>query len=161
MQEKVGTIKLLNPCSDILDLCMASEGYTSSALKYNSGFHVYGISLPLSMGGHQMLVPHGMKDTRVGVQYLDITMLSTEFGVTKIPQEHPKRAKFLIDQHPYSERSFDLVFCDGQVLRTQAPYRAEYRKQSEASRLSCSQLILALNRIKSGGTLIMLLHKVA
>ena len=159
-QKKVEIIKLSIFCSDILNLCMTFRDYTLSALKYNSDAHVYNISLPLSMSEHQMLMSHEMKDSRVSVQYLDITMLSTEFEVIKMSQDHSERAKFLIDQHSYSECSFNLVFCNRQVLQTQALYWADYHEQNEATWLSCSQLILALNWIKPGGTLIMLLHKV-
>ena len=38
--------------------------------------------------------------------------------------------------------------------------RAQYREKSEASRLLTSQLVLALQRISMGGTIVILLHKV-
>jgi 23S rRNA U2552 (ribose-2'-O)-methylase RlmE/FtsJ len=137
----------------ILDLCMAPGGYTASALKYNPGGTAFGITLPPEQGGNEVL----LKSSQSTVQYLDITMLAKEFGVDDIPITHPEHASFL-DQRPYYGQTFDLVFCDGQVLRTHQ--RAEYREYFEGLRLTVSQLILALQRIRPGGTLIMLLHKI-
>jgi hypothetical protein len=59
---------------------------------------------------------------------------------------------------PFINQRFDLVICDGQVLRTHK--RPEYLERTEANRLTSSQLILALQRIRHGGTLIILLHKI-
>jgi hypothetical protein len=89
--------------------------------------------------------------------FLDITMLASEFGVDEVPPRHPEHTSFLVER-PYLGQLFHLVFCDGQVLRTHQ--RAGYREQQEALRLTVSQLILALQRIRAGGTLVMLLHKV-
>jgi hypothetical protein len=50
------------------------------------------------------------------------------------------------------------VLCDGQVLRTHK--RAPNRENREARRLTVTQLALGLEHIKSGGTMIVLLHKV-
>jgi len=138
---------------NILDLCMAPGGYTSSALKYNPGATSFGITLPPNQGGHVPLCPH----SQANVRFLDITMLAKEFGVDEPPKTHPEHAKFL-DERPFYGRLFQLVFCDGQVLRTHQ--RAEYREAHESRRLVVAQLILALQRIEDGGTLIMLLHKI-
>lgn len=136
----------------ILDLCMAPGGYTASALRYNTGAKAYGITLPRNQGGHGVLY----KSRKSTVLYLDITMLAKEFGVETIPPTHPDHGSFINDR-PYLEHQFNLIFCDGQVLRKHE--RAEYRESVEASRLTNAQLILALQRIRPGGTLIILLHK--
>jgi 23S rRNA U2552 (ribose-2'-O)-methylase RlmE/FtsJ len=137
----------------ILDLCMAPGGYTASALKYNPGAKAFGITLPYAQGGHKVL----FKSYNSTVLFLDITMLAKEFGVEHPPLTHPEHKSFL-KERPYSEHKFHLIFCDGQVLRTHQ--RAEHREQHEARRLTVSQLILALQRIRPGGTMIVLLHKV-
>ena len=137
----------------ILDLCMAPGGYTASALKYNPTATASGITLPHSKGGHTVL----LKSNRSRVKFLDITMLASEFGVDEVPVTHPEHASF-INERPYHGETFHLVFCDGQVLRTHQ--RAEFREQQEALRLTVSQLILALQRIRPNGTLVMLLHKI-
>jgi 23S rRNA U2552 (ribose-2'-O)-methylase RlmE/FtsJ len=137
----------------ILDLCMAPRGYTASALKYNPGATAFGITLPPAQGGHEIL----FESSQSSVILLDVTMLVKEFGTENPPRTHPEYASF-IHERPYIRHTFDLVFCDGQVLRQHQ--RLGYRENKEPLRLTVSQLILALQRIRRGGTLIMLLHKV-
>ena len=141
----------------VLDLCMAPGGYTSAVLQHNAAAQVYGISLSESQGGHELLIKSEPQDPRVRVRFLDITMLSTEFGTTSIPPGHPDKDNFLTCR-PYSEHEFDLVFCDGSVLSShiRQSYRQNHR---EIFRLLYAQLILALQRIKPGGVLVMMLHK--
>ncbi|MCJ1285239.1 hypothetical protein MMC26_004579 [Xylographa opegraphella] len=140
----------------VLDLCMAPGGYSAVALGVNRGATVRGISLPRSDGGHNLLL-RSNRPAQVECLFLDITMLASEFSVTPIPQGHPEHKSF-ITERPYLGQSFHLVFCDGQVLRTHT--RPKHRENFEALRLTSSQLILALQRIATGGTLVMLLHKV-
>ncbi|KAB2100000.1 hypothetical protein AG0111_0g11785 [Alternaria gaisen] len=140
----------------ILDLCMAPGGFTASVLKRNRDARVCGISLPVSQGGHKMILPNWREDPRVQVRFLDITMLAAEMDVTDIPVEHPDAKSFVFDRPFYGE-VFDLVFCDGQVLRTHP--RAEYRERREAWRLMTSQLVFALQRVKENGKIVVLLHK--
>ena len=136
----------------ILDLCMAPGGYTASALKYNPTAIAYGVTLPLAKGGHKVL----FQSSRNSVKFHDVTMFAAEFGTDEIPLAHPEHASFS-SERPYLGQTFHLVFCDGQVLRTHQ--RAECRERQEALRLTVSQLILSLQRIRPGGTLVMLLHK--
>lgn len=157
LQASTKALSLPEPCAEVLDICMAPGGYSASALKYSPHAHVSGLSLPPSLGGHRILIPAAPKDPRVYVKYVDITMLAAEYGVTEIPESHVDFSNFSFDR-PWASKLFDLVFCDGQVLRTHT--RASYRERREAGRLTCSQLILTMQRIKPGGTLIVLLHKV-
>ena len=158
LQTATGALHIQGNHPKVLDLCMAPGGYTASALRYNALAQVSGITLPEGEGGHPLLVKWGSKDARVQVLQLDITMLWSEFCADDVPEDHPDKAKILQGQRPYLDKSFDLVFCDGQVLRTHA--RSPYRERTEALRLICSQLILAVQRIRLGGTMIILLHKV-
>jgi hypothetical protein len=141
-----------------LNLCMAPGGYTWSLLQVNPDARISGITLPLEMGGHSMRLPYGNEDPRVQVVFMDITMIASEFGtpVPDIPSQHPEAANF-ITLTPYQDADFDIVLCDGQVPRTHR--RAEYRQDREALRLTISQLIFGMKQIKTGGTLIILLHK--
>lgn len=159
VQAATGALSLSGPKPEVFDICMAPGGYSASALKYSPGAHVSGITLPRFLGGHSVLIPYGRKDPRVDVRFADITMLATEYGVEAVPEDHPDKWSFSCER-PWATKAFDLVICDGQVLRTHAPYIAGYREQREAGRLTCSQLILAMQRIKPGGTFIMLLHRV-
>ena len=159
MQEATGVMNLPLSHAHVLDICMAPGGYSASALKHSPHAQVKGITLNASLGGHQMLIPFGRRDPRVQVLFADLTMFAAEFGVADIPTIHPDNSNFSFDR-PWADTSFDLIFCDGQVLRTHAPYLASYREECEATRLTCSQLILGMQRIKPGGAFIMLLHKV-
>lgn len=86
-------------------------------------------------------------------------MLAADMGVTDIPEKHPDARKFLPCQMRETQL-FDLVLCDGHVLRTHAPTRASYRETREPARLKTTQLALGLEHIKPGGTMIVLFHKV-
>ncbi len=66
-------------------------------------------------------------------------------------QQHTPTSEALFFERPFLGQTFDLVFCDGQVLRTHS--RGEHREHGEPFRLRVSQLILALQRIDAGGTL--------
>ncbi|KIV88312.1 hypothetical protein PV10_08006 [Exophiala mesophila] len=158
MEEDTEAIALGKAAPHVLDLCAAPGGFIATALRYNPDATICGITLPEALGGHELLIPQGQEDPRVTVEFFDITMLGSEFGLD--PGEFTKPT--LSTYRPYIGTSFDLVFCDGQVLRTHAAHRAadEGREKWERQRLSCSQMILALQRIHEGGTLIMLLHKV-
>ncbi|KAK2759799.1 hypothetical protein FQN54_002533 [Arachnomyces sp. PD_36] len=155
-----------NQALKVLDLCMAPGGFAVSILKHRPLAQVSGISLPKANGGHKMYVRHGNRDSRVTVQYLDITMLAADLFPTTHGDElppilttHPRAQDFILDTRPYfaTQNKYDIAFCDGQVLRTHTPKLPH--PNFEAIRLTCSQLVIALTRLKSGGTLIMLLHR--
>lgn len=140
-----------------LNLCMAPGGYTWYFLEKNPNADACGLTLPPSEGGHPMYLPHGEKDPRVDVKFMDVTMLPCEFGtpLDQVPAQHPEAAKFSADR-PFQDKEFNIVICDGQVLRVHDHQRSRTR---EVPRLLVSQLILGLQRIKNGGTFIILLHK--
>ncbi|PYH46510.1 uncharacterized protein BP01DRAFT_337931 [Aspergillus saccharolyticus JOP 1030-1] len=150
-------IKGLNPDkqASILDMCMAPGGFLATALQINPHARALGFSLPQSEGGHKVLLrkPHH----NVSLKFLDITMLAADMGRLEIPSGHPDAGKFLPRQFSPEQR-FDLVICDGQVLRTHD--RATYRQPREARRLTMTQLALGLEHLTWGGTMIVLLHRV-
>ncbi|KAK4128084.1 hypothetical protein N657DRAFT_2583 [Parathielavia appendiculata] len=151
-----------DPRPAILDLCMAPGGFSLAALTRNPAALLRGITLPPSQGGHEILLRKRWSETdpnaQVYVSFCDITLLADEMGTppSSIPASHPDAKSFSSDR-PFIEQQFDLVFCDGQVLRTHE--RHEYREKCEATRLVTAQLVLALQRIRSGGTMVILLHK--
>lgn len=141
----------------VLDICMAPGGYSATVLKHNKHARIYGLSLPEEEGGHKILLHNWQKDNRVKILHMDITMLSAELGWPDLlPQDHPSASQFS-DSRPFDGMKADLVFCDGQVLRT---HERAVGSKYEAARLTIAQLILALQKIKKGGTLVMLLHRV-
>lgn len=95
-----------------------------------------------------------------GIKYGDVTMLVAEMlrdTDMVIPKNYPE-VKKLHGLRPFVSHKMDLVFLDGIVLRTHD--RASYRQQTEPLRLSTAQLVLGMQRINQGGTLVMLMHKV-
>ncbi len=154
LQDATGAFSFSNKMIQVLDLCMAPGGFAAYSLQENPMGVVDAFSLPEAEGGHPVLVPK--RDTRVRVCFTDITMWAEELGVDHIPDNHPDASKFQ-SAWPYRCRAYDLVICDGQALH--AHEVAEYRKRTEQTRLLNSQLVLGLQRIKAGGTMIVLLHK--
>ena len=140
----------------VLDLCMAPGGFLAYFLQKFPDRHADAVTLLEEEGGHQVLLPLGSRNSHTQVTFADVTMYAEELGVQSIPKEHPEEQK-LLASWPYQERSYDLVICDGQALRTQN--LAEYRKTCEQSRLFNSQLVLALKKVQPGGNIIVLLHK--
>lgn len=140
---------------EILDMCMAPGGFLATALSFNPGARSLAFSLPQSEGGHKALLP---RHPDVELRFLDITMLPADMGASEIPQDHVDAGKFFPRQFD-PNRLFDLVLCDGQVLRTNAPSRAAYREKREARRLTIVQLALGLQHVRPGGTMLILLHK--
>lgn len=136
----------------ILDMCVAPGGFLATALDFNPGAIAFGFSLNVSEGGHKVL----LRRPNVTLKFLDITMLAADMGVTDIPPGHVDADKFLPRQFDPGQL-FDLVICDGQVLRTHP--RAAYRENREQHRLMTVQLALGLEHLRPGGTMLLLLHK--
>ena len=154
MQRATSSIRLKEAHPIILDVCAAPGGFVRIALDQNPSARVYALSLPKDLGGHPFLVNHGKRDPRVRVQFVDITRLGLEYGLAVDELDAD-----MTSERPYPDLQCDLVFCDGQVLRTNESHRNSNLERHAATRLTYSQLILAMKRLKPGGTLIMLLHK--
>ena len=153
MARRTNVFRFDNQSPLVLDLCMAPGGFTQSVLKRFPDAHVHAITLPPDHGGYHVIAKH----PNLSIVYADITLYATDFGVTEIPVDHPDAALFSHDR-PYQDCRHDLVFCGGAALPTQS--QAEYRKAGEQMRLTVSQLIFSFQRIKPGGTLVLLLHKI-
>ncbi|KAI0133440.1 hypothetical protein F4776DRAFT_625801 [Hypoxylon sp. NC0597] len=157
----------------VLDLCFAPGGFSSTVLRLNPGAIIRGTTLPPSLGGHEVQLPEWETHPRLRIKFCDITMRAGEMSVDPavVPEEHPDRINFDFSTRLFVEdiygkeeedEPFDLVICDGQVLRTHASARAEYREHREASRLTLSQLVISMQRLQGAGNngrLVMLLHK--
>jgi hypothetical protein len=131
---------------------MAPGGFTWGSLKYNPDAIAYGITLPCKLGGYKNYITLPVEH----VKYMDITMLASEAGIDHIPMTHPEHSHF-ISERPFLDQRFQLIFCGGAVLRTHK--RSDHRQDFEPTRLRTSQLILAMQRIIPGGTMVVLLRK--
>ena len=156
MHQQTGAFSIENACNEpprVFNVCMAPGGFLASVLHVNPNARAFAFSLPVADGGHKVLLPD---NANVKVEFLDVTMLAADMGSNCIPKEHPDAGNFL-RKKIMDDQSFDLVICDGQVLRMHA--RAAYREAHEARRLTVTQLALGLEHVKQGGTIVVLLHK--
>ena len=122
----------------ILDMCMAPGGFLATAFNKLPNATAVAFTLPRKAGGHQVFLDDYLRE-KVEEQRIDITMLAKDMGIDSIPQDHEEANKFL-PQHLFPDQRFNLVICDGQVLRTHE--RPSYREGKEAMRLITTQLAL-------------------
>ncbi|KAH7161244.1 hypothetical protein EDB81DRAFT_755816 [Dactylonectria macrodidyma] len=139
----------------ILDTCFAPGGFVTFFLKEYPGARVKAMTLPIEQGGHRVLLSHDNLD----IEYLDVTMLAGDMGVTEddVPDSYPDKDALIFHKTLSAEDKFDLALCDGQVLRTQSP--SEWEEFSGVSPLATSQFALSLEHLKPGGTMVILLHR--
>ncbi|KAF4446135.1 hypothetical protein F53441_10198 [Fusarium austroafricanum] len=138
----------------LLDMCAAPGGFIDAALTGNPRLRVRAMSLPVERGGHKIRL-----GINVNVEFRDITTLADDMGITRddIPGNFPGPHDFVFTKVFDDNEKYDLVFCDGQLLRTHQ--RAEWREPREANRLTLIQLALGLDHLNNGGSMIILMHK--
>lgn len=154
MQEATGVFTFSSKRPSMLALGCAPGGFIGTALKVNPDVQIIGITLPVKDKGVECLV----RNRRLSLIEADVTMLAADLGMAEsdIPADHPDAHNFLARQiRP--RQQFDLVTCEGGVLRTHEV--ASYREHREASRLKTSQLAIALARVRPGGAMVVLMHK--
>ena len=140
----------------VLDLCMAPGAFVDCALRSNPSAKVNALTLPEDQGGYRVLLDDWTESNRLEIQFKDVTMFAAEFGIPSVPDTHPDR-EALRQEWPYQVEQYDLVICDGQVLRNQP--KGVYGPRLEPARIISSQLYLGLKRMREGGTMIILLHR--
>ncbi|KAL3470294.1 hypothetical protein BJX99DRAFT_267547 [Aspergillus californicus] len=149
-----GLLDLGTNAPRVLDLCMAPGGFSATVKQDLRKARIDGLSLPTGLGGLQVMAHSVVRE----IVFEDITMFVAEMGMEdKIPENHPDLKKFN-PSRPFLEEKYDLIFCGGGVSKLQT--RAEYREGCEGERLKLAQLVFAFNRLKSGGSLVLLLHKI-
>ncbi|KAJ5720996.1 uncharacterized protein N7483_008930 [Penicillium malachiteum] len=153
--------RLIPPASErsdfeALDICMAPGGFTSTVLKHNPLAKVYGLTLSLKEGGNEIFIKKWTENPNIEIQFTDIAMLSAELGSPGFVSPGSSSGLQFSSLIPLEGRMFDLVICDGQVVAGR--YEGSKSKHA-ATRLSCAQVILGLQRIKPDGTFVMLLHQ--
>lgn len=143
--------------SNVLDFCMAPGGFVRCILSLNSDAHVDSFSLPQDQGGHRVLLRNWTKDKRISIRWSDVTMFGEEMGHLEDKCKHLSY-KGPAQKWPYKIEHYDLIVCDGQVLRSHQGQ--ELKESVEPVRLSCAKLYTGLKRNRPGGTLIALLHRI-
>ncbi|KAH8750149.1 hypothetical protein F5883DRAFT_633459 [Diaporthe sp. PMI_573] len=154
MQKATGVFNLPGKRPSMLALGFAPGGFVGQALKVNPNVHVVGITLPIKEKGVESL----MRSPRLDLVQADVTMLAVDLGFSldDISPGHPDVKRFL-KRAIRPRQQFDLVTCEGGVLRTHQI--ASYREHREAHRLKASQLAISLDRAKPGSSMIVLMHK--
>ncbi|KAF3391307.1 hypothetical protein F1880_007682 [Penicillium rolfsii] len=152
LAKKTQIFKLQSTCPNVLDLGMAPGGFSATAKKYLSGAVIDAVTLPSKDGGIEVM------DSEVcqKIEYADITMFTKEMEFEEdIPSEHTDYINFQKYQ-PFFGNLYDIVICGGAVGKSH--HLEPYRKNCESSRLTVSQLVFAMNRLKIGGSVLLLLQ---
>ncbi|KAL4955420.1 hypothetical protein BDW69DRAFT_182619 [Aspergillus filifer] len=140
-----------------LDLCTAPGGFSATVIGRIPNAHIDGLILSPELGGYDVLAENACRK----IKYADITMYTAEMDVdlnAHIPRDHPDHTRFLTDR-PFVEPKYDLIFCGGSISKEQE--REEYRSADcEGSRLTLAQLVFALHRLRSGKSLVLLMHRI-
>ncbi|KAJ5210978.1 hypothetical protein N7491_010793 [Penicillium cf. griseofulvum] len=154
MAFETSIFKLDSPSSSMLDLCMAPGGFTATAATELPRPLIDAVTLPVKIGGYEVMA----KNICQNIIYADITMYPTEMACQEdIPTAHPDSSIFELCQ-PFLYNRYDIAICGGAVGRDHP--RESYRSNCEAQRLMVSQLVFAMHRLKPGGSIVLLLHRV-
>ncbi|KAG8916227.1 hypothetical protein FRC01_003287 [Tulasnella sp. 417] len=129
---------------NFLDLGCAPGGYSKCVLETNPTAIGTGVCLPVHEGGHLFKLPKYMR-ARYTVHYADMTKYTLRKGEKNGYPCPP----------PFQPASFDLVVADGHPIHTR-----EYNAQI-AHILVVTQLIIAINAVKEGGTIFIKFSKLA
>ncbi|KAJ4314512.1 hypothetical protein N0V84_008853 [Fusarium piperis] len=145
--------RVKNP--SLLDMCMAPGAFVAQVLDKYPNAQVKAMSLPLKDGGHRVRLGH----RNVPVEFRDITMLAADMGMQMedVPASGPDPGNLEFTKVFSDTERFDLVLCDGAVLRPHQ--RPEWREHREATRLTLTQLAIGLEHLNNGGSMVILLHK--
>jgi 23S rRNA U2552 (ribose-2'-O)-methylase RlmE/FtsJ len=156
MNTLTGALNLSDPTPTVLDLCLAPGGFTRYVLQRYPLAKVDAFSLPEDQGGHKVRIPYGDQDQRVSIVFTDLTKFAEEFGLPDLLQD-PNNSINHAKLWPYTIDRYDLVICDGQVPRQTAVWGEG--DHFDPACLTYSQLYLGLKRVKTGGTMVVLLHR--
>ncbi|KAH0532861.1 hypothetical protein TsFJ059_001497 [Trichoderma semiorbis] len=135
-----------------LDMGMAPGGFSATIMESYPKTTLRAITLPLNKGGHSVQFKH----KRMKLDLCDINTLAGDMDLTSIPESHPAASTFTVTKL-LGHEMFDVVICGCQVTRNQE--LGEWREHREAVRLQLAQLVIALEHVKSGGTLVAVMHK--
>lgn len=148
MQRSTDALVTLKISPDILDICMTPGEILGKILEFNTTAEAMAFSLPATDGGYKVLLP---RSPSVTTKFLDVTKLATDMDFADEDLETGQLLPRQLDE----DQRFDLIVCDGQILRTHVQSESH-----SATKITTTQLVMARQRVKTGGTMIVLLHKV-
>ncbi|KAB5549507.1 hypothetical protein GE09DRAFT_176241 [Coniochaeta sp. 2T2.1] len=140
---------------------MAPGGFSAIAIETTPTARLRALTLSPDQGGHVVMLCPKDYSNDVVVALADVTLLAVEMGVSKdeIPDHHPDAGKFRHEPIFSDISHFNLIFCGGAVTRPHREQQATYRHRVEGLRLTVSQLVVAMSRVRHGGALVVLLHR--
>ncbi|TFK49425.1 hypothetical protein OE88DRAFT_1646448 [Heliocybe sulcata] len=127
-----------------LDLGCCPGGFASYILQRNRLATGVGVSLPVERGGHKFGLQERLR-SRFQIHFADITSFQQ---LSPFFIDHPRLSPAPPQMRP---ASFDLVLLDGHQLRTDT---SDYAAPWDMDRLLISQLILALQSVRTGGSIV-------
>ncbi|TFK49424.1 hypothetical protein OE88DRAFT_1662999 [Heliocybe sulcata] len=127
-----------------LDLGCCPGGFTSYVLERNGMARGLGVSLPVDQGGHVCCLEARARN-RFQLYFADVTSF---FQLSSSVIAHPRLRPGPPQMKP---ATFDLVILDGHQLRTQI---CDYSQPWDIDRLLISQIILALQCVRTGGKMV-------
>ncbi|KAI9039333.1 uncharacterized protein KD926_009476 [Aspergillus affinis] len=144
-------LKLHTSTPQVLDLCMAPGGFVATVEKALPKSIIDTIILPTPLGGYNVLNPHIFRY----VMHTDKLIYNlVDEGVV----ENDFETELYEITRPFLGGPYDLIFCGCAPAKYQP--REDYQSYCEAIRLSLSQLVFALDRLKPGGSLVLLLDRI-
>ncbi|KAI3390282.1 hypothetical protein diail_10601, partial [Diaporthe ilicicola] len=151
---KAFTIESKTEPERILDLSVVPSGLLAYALGRNRKAHALAFSLPEADGG---FAPSWEESEAVRVQQLDITLLVADMGLKPedVPESDPDADRYRHSRYFVAGHSFDLAIRDSSIEPTWGMFRGsrEYRRRL------LTQLVLGLEHLHYGGTMIVQLYK--
>jgi 23S rRNA U2552 (ribose-2'-O)-methylase RlmE/FtsJ len=176
MHQATGAFDSPGSSSRVLDICLAPGGFAKFILELQGDSTICGVTLPRTQDGYDVVVPFGPFDPRVQILFADVTACGLDYGLTAVEcTKFSTKDLTLTTRRPFFGHSFDVVVCDGHIENVQKKVgagkwrRAQRRDDDDeddpaigrgkATSLMYAQLILGMQRLKPGGTLVMLLFR--
>ncbi|KAF8532295.1 hypothetical protein JB92DRAFT_3104091 [Gautieria morchelliformis] len=137
-----------NAAIRFLDLGCCPGGFSDYILRQNPEARGIGMSLGQESGGHGLAIPFPQR-ARFEIHWADLTYL-TICAPQGVRYRSPPGSSAL-SQVPFAPRGFQLVILDGQHRR---PQESSSTHPWDIDRLLIAQLIIGLESLERGGTLL-------
>lgn len=163
------TIKSQTEPNRILDLSVTPGAFLTFALEQNRDAHALAFNLPCHCAGFDPILE---ESETLRIQDLDITVLAADMGVKpdEIPKFDPDFDRTRLDACYRSLRpsryfksgpgfGFDIAICDGTLETSQYCSWDFFRDGRQQRRRLLAQLVLGLEHLREGGTMIVMMNK--
>jgi FtsJ-like methyltransferase len=135
-------------CQSIMHYSCCPGGFSDYVLRQNPEARGVGLSLGQENGGHGLAIPFPQR-ARFEIHWADLTYLAIcapQGGRYRLPP-----GSLALSKMPFTPRGFRLVILDGQHRR---PQESSSTHPWDIDRLLIAQLIIGLESLERGGTLV-------